>query len=682
MGTEAVGRMQGRTGARRAGAVLLAITVLLLALPASGGATVLSFGPGTTSWTVPNNVLAATVRVIGGSGGKDGSVNSACTPGRAQDITLSGVSVTPGDTISIEVGTRGGDGAGPLGGAGGSPGGGAGGTVSGSSNAGGGGGGGETIVHPSDIFQWYADAAGGGGCGGFAGPSGGNGGDAQAPGVSGSGGAGGGGTGAGGGGADVPVDSNHGTTGDIHSGGAGAGGVYAAGGGGGGGGSTGGSGGGAAAGGNGSGGGGEGGFSKPFFGTGVAIASGFGDGSATITYTPQPVPDVMTGAANDVTAAAATVAGTVNPNRLETTYHVEYGPTLRYGQATTSTSVGNGSAATSVSVPLSGLTSSTIYHYRVVATNASGTSDGPDEQLQTLGPPGVLTGPATGVSLTAATVWGSVNPIGRATTYHFEFGVTGAYGQQTPSTSAGSGSVAASVIAALTGLKEGTLYHYRIVAERDGASAFGSDQTFHTVGLPHVTTGSAASITQSSGALTGVVNPDGETTTYRFEYGTTRAYGHRTATVAAGSGFPDERVRQSISGLRPKALYHYRLVATNSLGTVRGTDRTFRTRAKATLVLRGAPRATSRGVRQTVGCSGAPCHVALTLRTVGRGGVLIGSRTVTVRAGRRAAITVSLNARGRSLRRAPGHPRATLSISLIIGSGHRQLVGARGVRLS
>src|ERR1019366_2684926 len=51
-----------------------------------------------------------------------------------------------------------------------------------------------------------------------------------------------------------------------------------------------------------------------------------------------------------------------------------------------------------------------------------------------------------------------------------------------------------------------------------------------------VTTGAATSVTSSTATLNGRVNPNGYTTTYYFEYGTTTSYGTTTTSTSAGSG--------------------------------------------------------------------------------------------------------------------------------------------------
>jgi hypothetical protein len=99
--------------------------------------------------------------------------------------------------------------------------------------------------------------------------------------------------------------------------------------------------------------------------------------------------------------------------------------------------------------------------------------------------PQVTTGAASALGQTTATVQGTVNPRGQATTYRFDYGKTTAYGLMTTARSAGMGSVSQTVSAALTSLAPGTTYHYRIVAASSGGVATGKDKQFKT--LPRLT---------------------------------------------------------------------------------------------------------------------------------------------------------------------------------------------------
>ena len=114
--------------------------------------------------------------------------------------------------------------------------------------------------------------------------------------------------------------------------------------------------------------------------------------------------------------------------------------------------------------------------------------------------PSVTSDAATAVDHQAATLNGTVNPRGSATTYNFEYGPTTAYGDSTPSTSGGTGGTAEAVSAVLSGLLPLTTYHYRLVASNPGGSSFGSDQTFTTSAAP--TTGGGTTTTQTTSTPT------------------------------------------------------------------------------------------------------------------------------------------------------------------------------------
>ena len=99
-------------------------------------------------------------------------------------------------------------------------------------------------------------------------------------------------------------------------------------------------------------------------------------------------------------------------------------------------------------------------------------------------PPGVTTGDATGVSSGAATLQGQVNPNARASSYHFEFGTTTAYGTSTASQTTGAGVSPEAVAATIAGLVPGTTYHFRLVATNADGTTAGADRTFVAEGPP------------------------------------------------------------------------------------------------------------------------------------------------------------------------------------------------------
>src|SRR5205814_5726656 len=93
--------------------------------------------------------------------------------------------------------------------------------------------------------------------------------------------------------------------------------------------------------------------------------------------------------------------------------------------------------AVSILAAMIGLSANTTYHYRLVATNSVGTTASADMTLTTLPTPPpqtptVTSGNATSVTASNATITGTVNPNGLATSYYFQWGTTLAYGNATP----------------------------------------------------------------------------------------------------------------------------------------------------------------------------------------------------------------------------------------------------------
>ena len=88
--------------------------------------------------------------------------------------------------------------------------------------------------------------------------------------------------------------------------------------------------------------------------------------------------------------------------------------------------------------------------------------------------------PPPGVGSSSATVSGSVNPNGRATSVRFEYGPSTAYGLQTPDRAIGAGKADVGVSEVLKGLREGTTYHFRVVASNAIGTTRGPDQVFGT----------------------------------------------------------------------------------------------------------------------------------------------------------------------------------------------------------
>lgn len=121
-------------------------------------------------------------------------------------------------------------------------------------------------------------------------------------------------------------------------------------------------------------------------------------------------PGATTSPATDVTYQSATLNGVANPNKEDTTYHFEYGTTTAYGSVTPN-GTATGNAGKSVSAPVTGLASSTTYHFRLVVVNASGTDSGSDVTFTTPASPYALPSSVTIGAAPSAVVFGTATAI-------------------------------------------------------------------------------------------------------------------------------------------------------------------------------------------------------------------------------------------------------------------------------
>ena len=105
----------------------------------------------------------------------------------------------------------------------------------------------------------------------------------------------------------------------------------------------------------------------------------------TTTGRQRPHPDRAAGSAINVGtfgAGTATVTGTVNANGEAATYHFDYGMSTNYTSQTISEPISS-TTAELVDAGLTGLSPNTVYHYRIEATDAWGTSYGADQPSRT-----------------------------------------------------------------------------------------------------------------------------------------------------------------------------------------------------------------------------------------------------------------------------------------------------------
>jgi CSLREA domain-containing protein len=96
------------------------------------------------------------------------------------------------------------------------------------------------------------------------------------------------------------------------------------------------------------------------------------------------LPGAATGDASVVTMTSAAIAAQVTANDPSVTVVFQYGTTPSYGSSTAIQTLPASTTPTGVTANLTGLAANTTYHYRVVATNRDGTTQGADATLTTV----------------------------------------------------------------------------------------------------------------------------------------------------------------------------------------------------------------------------------------------------------------------------------------------------------
>jgi 6-phosphogluconolactonase (cycloisomerase 2 family) len=208
----------------------------------------------------------------------------------------------------------------------------------------------------------------------------------------------------------------------------------------------------------------------------------FGDVASFTTPGPAVPPVAITQAPVSTGDTGATLGASVDPEGQATAYTFEYGTTTGFGAITPVVELDSASSPETVSSPTGELTPNTTYLYRVVATNASGTTAGSILAFTTGpgGPPAVTTGAATGVSAGGATLGGTVDPEGLQTTFAFEYGTSDSFGSLSAVDNAGQGGGDEAVTLPIGALAPDTTYVYRLVATNADGTTAGAVESFTT----------------------------------------------------------------------------------------------------------------------------------------------------------------------------------------------------------
>ncbi len=214
---------------------------------------------------------------------------------------------------------------------------------------------------------------------------------------------------------------------------------------------------------------------------------------------PVSLPKLTTEGADGISGTGAGVHGTINPkdmavedchfeavpaSQFNLSQYSNVSPDEKYPCVPAAASIPADSNPHAVSASLSGLDPATIYHYRLVATNAVGEAKGIDRTFTTAGAaPLIREQSVEAIGTGDATLAAEVNPRGADTTYHVEYGTTNAYGQSTAESASfgfSSDDSFRSVSVHIGGLQIGTAYHFRFVATNSAGSTEGTDTSFAT----------------------------------------------------------------------------------------------------------------------------------------------------------------------------------------------------------
>lgn len=293
-------------------------------------------------------------------------------------------------------------------------------------------------------------------------------------------------------------------------------------------------------------------------------------------------PAVTTNAAGSVTSSSAILNGSLISLGSAAAVNVffQWG-TTQGGPYPNTTTMQVMTATGPYDNSLSVLSPDTTYYYRAGASGGiDGTAYGAEMSFTTAKvPPSVITGAATSITASSATLNGGLSKLGTATTVYvsFQWGTTPG-GPYPNSTTPQAKTTADSFSAGLPGLSGKTTYYFRAVA--DGGVhdvSYGAERNFTTAIIqPSVDTLGATSITSSSAVLNGNLTSLGTASTVdvTFCYGLHPGEFNHLAwqTLSAPSDF-----QATLDGLAPDTTYYFRATAEGDGSSVDGAELTFRT---------------------------------------------------------------------------------------------------------
>ena len=233
---------------------------------------------------------------------------------------------------------------------------------------------------------------------------------------------------------------------------------------------------------------------------------------------------------------------------------------------------------------LTGLTANTKYYIKAYAYNKEGTGYGNEVSFITSSVVNatLTTAEVTSITSNSAKSGGNITADGGGSITVKGICWSTSHNPTTADNKTSDGTGTGTFTSDLTGLTPNTLYYIRAYAINSAGTSYGNELSFTTLGqIPTAMTLPACCINATGATLNGTVNANYLSTTVTFEYGITTAYGNIvTSTQSPVTGNSASSVSASISGLNSETTFHFRVKATNSLGSATGNDVTFATSPK------------------------------------------------------------------------------------------------------
>lgn len=221
---------------------------------------------------------------------------------------------------------------------------------------------------------------------------------------------------------------------------------------------------------------------------------------------------------------------------------------------------------------------------------------------------------ASNLGSASATVAATVNPIGTATTAKYCYGTSsttsgGALQNCTlttqPTNASDSNALSGTSPVALTplqitGLSQGTTYYWQTITISSWATTYGSVSSFTTSAAPIVSTTAATNVSANAATVNGFIDPENNSTTTSFCYGTSLTLENCTSlsgTPSSLSGSSNTALSLSLTGLTAGTTYYYKTVGTYSGQQVSGNILSFTTPAPPTVSRSIETNVTSLGVQ-------------------------------------------------------------------------------------